>query len=338
MSEIPVPESTRRALRARHAAAVAPDAVLDAARVAAADAAKAAGIAIHEVHALADLAAVRRLFDTLWSADPTNPAATVELLRAYAHTGQYVVIATDLTEPGRSVIAASMGFLAAPAGAALHSNVTGVLPHGRGRSLGFALKLHQRVWALERGLTEVTWTFDPLIRRNAWFNLAKLGATVREYLVDFYGPMSDGVNVGDASDRLYLSWPLTDPEVLDAVAGRPAVVDVEGLRASGAAVLLCVGPDGQSPTGPLTPPKAEPGPDVALVQVPPDAEALRRDDPGLGRAWRQSLRQALHSGAPGWAVQGMGRDGWYVLTRDENPSLVRDPARRQDRQPEGARP
>ena len=91
-----------------------------------------AGIVVREVHDLADLAAVRRLFDTIWAADPTNPAATVELLRAYSHTGQYVVVAEDLARPGRPLVAASMGFLAAPAGQALHSNVTRALPTGRG--------------------------------------------------------------------------------------------------------------------------------------------------------------------------------------------------------------
>jgi predicted GNAT superfamily acetyltransferase len=316
MADPTVPATTRRALRARRASTEAPAAELVAARAAAQEAMTAAGIAIHEVQALADLAAVRRVFDTLWLADPTNPAVTVELLRAYAHTGQYVVIATDATETGRPVIAAGVGFLAAPPGVALHSNVVGVLPEGRGRSLGFALKLHQRAWAMARGLSQVTWTFDPLIRRNAWFNLTKLAARPVEYLIDFYGPMADGINVGDASDRLFLTWPVGSPAVLDAVGGRPSGPDVEGLRAQ-AAVLLSVGADGRSPSGPVAAPGAGAGPDVALAQVPPDIEALRREDPDVARAWRQALRRVLHgSMGSGWTVTGFGRDGWYVLTRE----------------------
>jgi predicted GNAT superfamily acetyltransferase len=302
---------SRRSQRARHAAAGPPDAALDAARRVAREAAKAAQISLHEVHALADLAAVRRVFDTLWSADPTNPAVTVELLRAYAHTGQYVVLATDVTEPGRPVVAASVGFLAAPAGHAVHSNVTGVLAAGRGRSVGFAIKLHQRVWALERGLSEVTWTFDPLIRRNAWFNLSKLGAQVREYLVDFYGPMADGINAGDASDRLYVTWPLVAEQVTEACSGRVAPVEASALRADGAAVLLGVADDGRSPSTVATPPARGAGPDLALAQVPADIEALRQDDPGLARAWRESLRRVLGPAmASEWAVTGFSRDGY----------------------------
>ena len=56
----------------------------------------------------------------------------------------------------------------------------------------------------------MTWTFDPLVRRNAHFNLAVLGATVDEYLVDFYGPLPDAVNAGDESDRLLVVWPVGD--------------------------------------------------------------------------------------------------------------------------------
>src|SRR5690348_6572270 len=114
----------------------APGRVAERAHALAGSAAQRAGVAVREVHELPDLAGIRRLFDVLWSADPTNPTVTAELLRAYAHTGQYVVVADDLTRPGQPVVAASVGFLAA--GAALHSHVTGVMPEGRGRSLGVA--------------------------------------------------------------------------------------------------------------------------------------------------------------------------------------------------------
>jgi predicted GNAT superfamily acetyltransferase len=280
----------------------------------AAEAADAARIAVREVHDLADLVAVRALFDTLWAADPTNPVATVELLRAYTHTGQYVVLADDLTRPGRPPVAASVGFLAAPAGRALHSNVTGVMPPGRGRSLGFALKLHQRAWALERGLAEITWTFDPLIRRNAWFNLAKLGATVREYLVDFYGAMADGVNAGDASDRLYLSWPLASAAVAGAAQGRSCAVDLAAVRSAGAAEVLTVDADGGPRVRPV-PTRAG----VLLAQVPPDVEALRSADRARADAWRLALREVLAGAlATGWHVRGVAADGFYVLDRDES--------------------
>lgn len=289
-----------------------PDPPTGQAHALAARAAQAAGITVREVHDLPELEQVRRLFDRIWAADPTNPTVTAELLRAYVHTGQYVAVAEDLTLPGRPLAAASVAFLSAPAGTALHSHVTGVLATGRGRALGFALKAHQRAWALDRGLREITWTFDPLVRRNAWFNLAKLRARVREYLEDFYGSMADGLNAGDSSDRLYLAWPVADPAVAATLESGPAGIDLAAERAAGAVPVLSVSPGGAPAVSRPTPVGAT----TVLVQVPVDVETLRRTDPERARDWRRALRQVLGGAVQdGWDVRGVGRDGWYVLDR-----------------------
>ena len=79
------------------------------------------------------------------------------------------------------------------------------------RGIGRALKAHQREWAFAREVGTITWTFDPLIARNAHFNLAVLGARVTDYLVDHYGDMGDAINSGDESDRLHVAWHLASP-------------------------------------------------------------------------------------------------------------------------------
>ena len=84
--------------------------------------------------------------------------------------------------------------------------------HFGSHGVGFALKQHQRAWGLDRDLSEMTWTFDPLVSRNARFNLTKLGAHASEYAVDFYGPMMGEMNANDQSDRLVAVWPLTSDE------------------------------------------------------------------------------------------------------------------------------
>ena len=89
------------------------------------------------------------------------------------------------------------------------------------------------MWALEHGLDTITWTYDPLIRRNAYFNIAKLGAVPVSYHVDFYGEMTDAVNVGQGSDRLSVHWRLgSGPETSpDPGAVRVQVpADIEGMR------------------------------------------------------------------------------------------------------------
>ena len=157
------------------------------------------------------------LFNQVWGT--TTPLVGVELLRAIQHAGGYVV-AAYLDE---QVVGGSFGFLGRHEGApSLHSHITGILPGVRRTGLGRAMKLHQRAWAAEHGLTWVTWTFDPLVRRNAWFNIDVLGAHVHEYLVDFYGPIDDAINAGDESDRLLVAWPRAPTTRADAPANRLA--------------------------------------------------------------------------------------------------------------------
>jgi predicted GNAT superfamily acetyltransferase len=77
------------------------------------------------------------------------------------------------------------------------------------------------------------WTFDPLVRRNAWFNLSVLGARVDGYLVDFYGPIDDAVNAGDETDRLLVTWPVGDApeaEPAGATTAVPTPEDIVELR------------------------------------------------------------------------------------------------------------
>ena len=185
--------------------------------VQAADAAAlAAGVTVREVADLAELEDVVRLYSTIWGRD-ANPPMTVELLRAFTKAGNYV---GGAFEDGR-LVGACVGFFHAPAEDALHSHIAGVAPSLNGRHVGFALKLHQRAWALLRGVSEIAWTFDPLVSRNAYFNLVKLGAQPAEYLPNFYGTMLDSINGDDDSDRLLVRWRLRSPHVV-AACWRPA--------------------------------------------------------------------------------------------------------------------
>ena len=109
------------------------------------------------------------------------------------------------------MVGASIAFFGPPAARSMHSHITGVLPGLQSHGLGRVLKRHQRDWAFARDVGHITWTFDPLVARNAHFNLRVLGARVTEYLVDHYGPMDDGVNRGDETDRVMVSWALAAP-------------------------------------------------------------------------------------------------------------------------------
>lgn len=225
------------------------------------------GLDLRELHAMEEFDTVSRLYAGIWGTDAASPPVSAEVMRALSHAGNYVAGAY---EEGR-LVGASVAFYADPVGTALHSHITG---SARGRGIGLALKLHQRQWALARGLGRITWTYDPLIRRNAHFNLVKLGARPEEYLPSFYGAMDDAINGGDESDRVLTVWDLTAPTEPKAV--EPPAGAARGLRNH----------DGHPETGPT-------GADTVLIDLPDDIEALRGTDPGAARAWRLALRHTL---------------------------------------------
>ena len=102
----------------------------------------------------------------------------------------------------------------------LHSHMLAVLPEYRNAGIGRRLKLAQRDDALERGIYRMEWTYDPLEIKNAYLNLAKLGAISRRYQADFYGPSSSPLQGGLPTDRLYAEWWLRSPRVEAALSGK----------------------------------------------------------------------------------------------------------------------
>lgn len=281
------------------------EAVGDRANRAAQAAADRAGVEVVEVDEVDVLRALSELFATVWST-PDNPPLRPDLLRALSHAGNYVAGAFS----GDRLVGGSVGFFDRRRGAlGLHSHVTAVLPDALGRSVGFALKQHQRAWALARGVEVVTWTFDPLVRRNAYFNLTKLGAEIAAYHADFYGPLADGINAGDPTDRCEVTWPLAALRAVEAAEGRPSEPAAEALLARGAAVLLREDAEGR-------PAPENQEADVLLCRVPADIVALRASDPALAREWRLAVRERLGGAlGAGWRATGMTRSGWYVLSR-----------------------
>ena len=229
-----------------------------------------ATIEIRTLETASEMATIVTILQQVWGT--TTPIVNVELLRAIEHSGGYVAAAY---ESGR-IIGASFGFLGRHHGQlALHSHVTGILPGVQHGGIGRAMKSHQREWAAERDIPWITWTFDPLVRRNAWFNIERLGAHVAEYLVQFYGPMTDSINAQDESDRLLVAWPTSD------AVSRPA-----------------------APAGATT----------VTIPTPDDIVVLRRTDPALALEWRRRLRSELGDRLmAGAVVTGFTRDGDYLL-------------------------
>ena len=230
------------------------------------------------------------LLAEIWGYPLGQLPMTPESLRALEHSGNYVA--------GAFVDGALVGASAAWFGRhgdelVLHSHITGVRPDHQGRDIGLALKQHQRAWARDRGITTIEWTFDPLIRRNAYFNLTRLGAEIVAFEPDLYGAMRDAVNSGEKTDRAVVRWRLDRPPT-----SPPAPAEADVILSTGRA-------------------------DQPLV-AQSDAPALRawvpedyvRDRARLGD-WRSAFRESVGTAIErGYKGVHMSRDGWYTLLRD----------------------
>ncbi|MFC9312780.1 chorismate synthase [Streptomyces nigra] len=251
-------------------------------------------LSIRTVHETAGFAAVADYFSDVWKTPRSAPPLLPETLNSLAHAGGAVHAAYD----GDRLVGGCVAVFGPPAARETYS-----LLAAAERGLGPRLKEAQRAWAVGLGARTMRWTFDPLVGRNARFNFAKLGAEGTGYLVDFYGPMADGVNDGDETDRLEATWDLTG-------ARRPsAATDAE----REAAPVTHRAPDG----GPLA--RRDPGDRYVWCRVPEDVVALRVTDPELALGWRRAVREVLTKAfAEGFTATDMSRDGWYTLTRRED--------------------
>jgi predicted GNAT superfamily acetyltransferase len=284
----------------------AADAPLDAARAAAERAAGRAGVRIVTPHHLDDLRDAAAVWQANWSPDG-EPPVSGEMLRALTHAGNYLSVA----EVDGRIAGALLGFFGTEDGRVhcLHSHILGVDPVLQGRGVGFALKLHQRAWALQRGIDRITWTYDPLVRRNGHFNLVKLGARGVEYLVDFYGPMPDVINGGDHSDRVLVDWDLNST----ARNAAAPVQSIEAWIARGAGVAL----DADAGGRPLLRDAPSVAAGILLCATPPDIVETRQRDLACAHAWRAATREVMLAAMQrGLRLVSMARGGWYVLARD----------------------
>jgi len=260
------------------------------------------------VDAVQGLLGVAELFSQVWDAPVVAPLPH-DLMRSLAHAGGRVHAAFR----DGHLAGACVAIFGPPAEASCYSLIAGVRPGAEGQGIGLALKLAQRAWALRAGASHMTWTFDPLLRRNARFNITRLGVMVTEYLVDFYGEIADGVN-DQETDRLAVRWALRTaiPGSVGS-SGRPS--DPASAGEDVPPSILVAGAGGEPV---LIPRPAAGNAGFARLRcwIPEDIMSARRANPELARRWRLAVREAL-AGAlgEGYSVTGMMAPGWYVLQK-----------------------
>jgi len=265
-------------------------------------AARRAVVRIDPVRTLEDVDRLNPVIDHAWGGQVFQR----EILRAFQYAGCILLGAREHDAPqDAELVGFVFGFLGHDRGLHVHSHMLAVLSAWQAKGVGLALKVAQRAAALDLGIQDMRWTFDPMIRRNGWFNLMKLGTVATRFMRDFYGEMSDDVNRGERSDRFEVSWSLDSERVSRALEQGPRPADAAGV------VLLSADGD---PAAPRPVPTGAPPGQRALVAVPADHVALRRADPGLAAAWREAAAEAFRACFDaGLVATAVSPEGSYVF-------------------------
>lgn len=270
-------------------------------------------IVIRAIETVGEYHACERLQRQVWDMPDDLDVVPLHLLRSMQHNGGLLLGAIHADTLAGFVL----GYPGSTAdGMPKHcSHMMGILPEYRSQGLGYRLKLAQRDHALAQRYELVTWTYDPLESRNANLNVRKLGVLCDTYIRDYYGPMTDGLNVGLPSDRFEVDWWIASGRGAgrrdgDADApGRYVAAGVAndtrvtaGLRAPSSMVLDLRKPE-------------------ILVEIPADYQSIKVGSPDLAIEWRLATRQIFESYfAAGYQVvdfmsEGGGgeRRSFYVL-------------------------
>ena len=232
-------------------------------------------IKVRELKSLPEQSDGREIFDITWPVIG-GTEITPNLMQAFVHNGAYFVGAYD----GEKIVGATFGFIGTAGGIHLHSHMAAVLDSYRDRGIGALMKRHQFTWAYENKIPFITWTFDPLVKRNAKLNILKLGVEVASYHPNFYGVMPDLINAGDDSDRLMAKWDVGPT----APAERPITLKI---------------------------------PDSAItISVPEDIVELREKNLTEAKVARVRVREEFVSAFNnGYKVVGFSDEVGYVLTK-----------------------
>jgi chorismate synthase len=250
-------------------------------------------VVIRPLASLADYDACVALQRTIWG--DAFDVVGAAILQISAHLGG--IVAGAFGEDGRLA-----GFVFGLTGLDDDDNVVhwshmlGVRPDLRDAGVGRRLKDYQRRELARRRIGRMYWTFDPMIAKNAHFNLNVLGARVVRFVPDMYGSTGSALHHGLPTDRLVVMCDTTDsachrPITLDdADASTPVVTVVEQSSDRGPA-------HGVERASRLR------------LEIPTDFAQLLAESPSNARAWHAATREHFQWAlANRYTVTGLRRD------------------------------
>ncbi len=248
----------------------------------------------------------------IWGAD-TGDTVPPAVLKISQEVGG---IAAGAFEDQR-MIGCVFGISGVRAGCIVHwSHMLAVRDGLRNRGIGRMLKLYQRDRLIDLGINTAFWSYDPLVARNAHFNLVRLGAVVEEYVDDMYDLGSvTKTNTVIGSDRLVVRWELSSRwERREETNAHPSNAPFVTIAPDPALEGRVQGDFAEEPT--------------VLLEIPPDIQSLKLNTPDIAVAWRSTTRRAFHDYfARGYRVTTFvvtQNRAYYVLTRLGTTSVEKD--------------
>jgi predicted GNAT superfamily acetyltransferase len=271
------------------------------------------GITIRRVDTTDEYDACVRMQHAIWGDDFTEivPATMLKV------TQQIGGVTAGAFDAGGRLLGFVFGMMGAIDGKLVHwSDLLAVHPDARNKGLGRRLKLFQRELLLPLGVDRMFWTYDPLVAKNAYLNIVRLGARPTAYVVDMYGADThSALHGGIGTDRFVVAWDLTTEGGANARAAA-ATEDAEGRKAPIVNALAPANARGAAPAAEL------PDVDVIRVEVPADLDAVIDRDVSAASRLRETTRRVFtHYMDRGYRITGfshlMPEDRYfYSLSRN----------------------
>ena len=274
-----------------------------------------------------DMAAVEELQRVVWPGSETDVVPAHMLITAVHNGG--LLVGAFLDDQLIGFVFGFPGIEFTPDGPRPKhcSHMMGIHPRQRDSGVGFALKRAQWQMVRHQGLDHITWTYDPLLSRNAYLNIAKLGGVCNTYRRSAYGDMRDGLNAGLPSDRFLVDWWVNTRRVerrLSKRARRPLRLD-DFSKAELHPLYSLQFRDDRLPQ----PPEhfAPLNGNLTLAEIPPDFNTLKESDFSLARDWRFFSREVFETAfAEGYIVTDFIYDesrSFYVLAHGESTLMTK---------------
>jgi predicted GNAT superfamily acetyltransferase len=286
-------------------------------------------IVIRDLESFDDLTKAQILEKEVWELSDLD-VTPMTLVIAIREAGSLWLGAFD----GNKLVGFAFGFLGIEHGEVIvHSHVLGVLPAYRDSDLGYKLKLAQRERALAWRLRLMTWTFDPLLSKNAHLNFNKLGVVSDSYKIDFYGPETSSSLHQNGTDRLWVKWPMNSRRVQGRLQGKQNRQEMLDALAT---VLPLVQFDGNG-----KPKRSDLSAALSrqriAIEIPGDIGVLETKDPVQAHEWRLATRWAFTEALKAGffvaefcrTIRGQQGPGSYLLENgslgEYVPEMKRDP-------------